>query len=65
MTNDEVIARQARQIMELCDDVAMLKDCRLKAISHIVCVGGPLNDNKQHFTHEQQKVFQAILNELE
>ena len=65
MTQDELIARQAKLIAELGDELDELKVCIRKAIGHIVCVGGPLNDNKLKFTHEQQRVFQAILSELE
>ncbi len=65
MTHDEVIARQAKRLEELSEEVDDLKDRHRKAIRHIVCVGGPLNDNKLAFTHEQQQVFSAILNELE
>ena len=65
MTDEELIARQAKQIAELTDERDDLRACISKAICHMVCVGGPLNDNKLKFTSEQQKVFQAILNELE
>jgi len=65
MTDNEIIARQVRQIVELNDELVKLKDGIRKAIMHMVCVGGPLNDNKLKFTPEQQKVFQTILDELE
>ncbi len=65
MSDDEVIARQAKKILELTDELAELRKSVSKAICHIVCVGGPLNDNKLKFSGQQLTVFQAILNELE
>lgn len=61
MTNDQLIARQAKQLEELKDDVADLSN-RLKQIRlNIICIGGPLNDNKLHYSHEQLRVFSKIL----
>jgi len=65
MTEAELIARQAKQIAELEEHVSDLTLRTNRAILHIVCIGGPLNDNKLQFTNEQLKVFSSILAELE
>jgi len=64
MTTDELIARQAMQIEELRDDLSNLKTNIDNALSHLYCVGGPLNDNKLEFNQKQQAVFQLIAGEL-
>lgn len=60
MTDDELIARQARQIEQLRDEVADLKQRILTARSYIYCIGGPLNDSAIAYTREQLKTFVAI-----
>jgi hypothetical protein len=65
MRDVELIARQAKRIEELQDEVSDLKDRIYKAISHMICIGGPLNDNVLHFTQEQRAVFHRIMGELE
>ena len=64
MTDDAVIATQARQIAELSEEVTRLKACHHQAVLHIIRIGGPLNDNAMQCTDEQLRVFQSILNEL-
>lgn len=64
MTEAELIARQARQLEELRDEVADLKDRARKARLHIYCIGGSLNDNKLGYTREQMVAFARIADEL-
>lgn len=65
MTDAELIARQAKYLEELRDKNRDLKERARKAKLHIVCIGGPLNDNKLQFTREQMGTFQRILDALE
>lgn len=64
MTEAELIARQAKQIEELRDEVADLKCRSRKAFSHIYCIGGPLNDNKLGYSKPQMVTFVRIAEEL-
>ncbi len=64
MTDAELIARQAKQIEELRDERDDLKERVQRARLPIICIGGPLNDNKLGYTREQMGPFQRILNEL-
>lgn len=64
MTEAELIARQAKQLEELREEVAELKDRARKARLHIYCIGGPLNDNKLGYTLEQMVTFARIADEL-
>lgn len=64
MTESELIARQARQLEELRDEVADLKERARRARRHIYCVGGPLNDNKLEYSKAQMATFARIADEL-
>lgn len=64
MTEAELIARQAKQLEELRDEVADLKERTRRARLHIYCIGGPLNDNKLGYTREQMVTFARIADEL-
>jgi hypothetical protein len=64
MTDAELIARQAKQLEELRDEVADFKERRRKARSHIYCIGGPLNDNRMEYSRAQMVTFQRIADEL-
>ena len=64
MTEAELIARQAKHLEELRDEVAGLKERAMRARLHIYCVGGPLNDNKLGYTREQMVTFARIADEL-
>lgn len=62
MTNDEVIARQAKEIMELNDLVTDLKE-RIEAAAMVIfCIGGPLSDNKLGCSPEQLRTIRDIAN---
>ena len=64
MTEAELIARQARQIEELRDEVADLRCRSRKAWGHIYGIGGPLNDNKLGYSKEQMVTFARIADAL-
>ena len=64
MTNNELIAIQAKQIGELREKVADLKQSICKARMHIYCIGGPLNDNKLNYSAAQKVTFLKIDKEL-
>ena len=64
MTNEELIARQAKQLEELRDELADLKERVGKALLHIYCVGGPLNDNRLGYTKQQMVTFAQIADDL-
>ena len=60
MTNDELVARQARRIAELEDKLAEYEEACDKIYLTIYCIGGPLNDNKLGYTHAQMGNFARI-----
>ncbi len=65
MTEDELIARQAKQLEELRDEAADLKQRAQRARSLIYCIGGPLNDNKLGYSKPQMLTFLRIAQELD
>lgn len=64
MTETELIARQAKQIEELRDEVEELKERSRRARLHIYCIGGPLNDNKLGYSKTQMITFWRISEDL-
>jgi hypothetical protein len=64
MTDIELIARQAKRIEELLDEVANLRERIRRANIHIYCIGGPLNDNRLGYSKPQMVTFARIANEL-
>ena len=64
MKEAELIARQAKQLEELRDEVADLKERVRCARLHIYCIGGPLNDNKLEYSKAQMVTFARIADEL-
>lgn len=64
MTEIELIARQAKQLEELRDEVEDLEERARKALLHIYCIGGPLNDNKLGYSKTQLVTFARIAEEL-
>jgi hypothetical protein len=65
MNEQDVIARQAVKIERLEAENERLSNNILRATSHIVCIGGPLNDNKLSYSKEQLYTFWRIKGELE
>lgn len=64
-SNEEVIAEQARRLMSYEKSEADYK-ARLRAIRMIIIgVGGPLNDNKLHYTNAQLHTFGKILEQTD
>lgn len=61
----EAIARQAMRLDALEIENARLRENIKNAISHIVCIGGPLNDNKLGYSKQQMVTFWRIKEELE
>ena len=64
LTSVEIVARLATRVEELADELNDMKERHEKAVMHIVCIGGPLNDNKLQFNSEQLHVFRNIMEEL-
>ena len=64
MTESDLIARQAKQLEELRDEVSDLKERARRARLHIYCIGGPLNDNKLGYSKQQMVTFYRIAEEL-
>ena len=60
MNDTEMIAMQARKIMELEADIAMAEDIIKRVKMKLVRIGGPLNDNCDGYTKEQLKPFFKI-----
>ena len=65
MTETELIARQAKIIEELKEELDDLKDRMHQAICVAVCVGGPLNDNSKGYTRPQMRDFKLRVDYLE
>lgn len=65
MTDEKLIADQAREIASLKEVVSEYEAGTSDIIRMLVCVGGPLNDNKLEFNPEQLKFIQGICDVLE
>jgi len=64
MNEIQLIARQAMQIEELREELTELKSRIDSAVSHIICIGGPLNDNILGYSPRQLITFHNIANQL-
>ena len=62
---NQTIASQAVELYALRDEVRSLRAAISKARLHIICVGGPLNDNVKNYSLDQLSTFQHILSALE
>ena len=60
-----VIARQARQIESQKEYIEKLESAIKEAMVLMVCVGGPLNDNKKSYSSTQLVDFWKIHNTLD
>lgn len=65
MTDTELIARQAKRIVELEDLILELNDRFSEASTLIVGIGGPLNDDRLSFNSDQKMLFRQINSILE
>ena len=61
----ETIARQAMRLEALEIENERLRRNIKNAINNIVCIGGPLNDNKLGYSKQQMVTFWRIKDELE
>jgi hypothetical protein len=61
MTDHEVIARQARQIAEMDDEIGDLREALHAIRLKLIWIGGPLNGNMLGYSNEQLKPLQEIL----
>ncbi len=60
MNDEEIIAMQARKIIELEADAAQAED-KLKRIRlQLICIGAPLNDNFLQYSEKQLEPFFKI-----
>ena len=60
-----VIARQARQIESQKEYIEKLESAIKDSLSLMVCIGGPLNDNKKSYSSTQLVDFWKIHNTLD
>ena len=61
MTDVELIARLAKRIVELELSNQDLEKRMADIQLHIICVGGPLNDNKLGYSRTQLVTFAKIM----
>jgi hypothetical protein len=61
----DVIARQAMKIERLEEDNERKRQCLEGAKLYMICIGGPLNDNKLGYSKEQLVTFQKMLDVIE
>lgn len=64
MKDDELIAKQARRIAELEQEVECWQETAKIVRGVLFCIGGPLNDNKHGYTKEQLGPFFRIANAI-
>ena len=57
MSDEEVIAKQARTIANLEESLTSLREAVEDVKMMMVCIGGPLNDNVLEFTSDQRKLI--------
>lgn len=65
MTDDEIIANQARKIAELEEKLYRHEQSRVRIRQILYSIGAPLNDNVLGYTEDQLKPFFRIAEETE
>ena len=65
MTNERIIAVQAKEIEEQKERIERLEKASSDALLYIYCIGGPLNDNGLCYSKPQMVTFARIAQELE
>lgn len=65
MTKDELIVKQQLELEELRDERIVLYHRLTEIQQMLICIGGPLNDNKHKFTKEQMDIFHEIYERCE
>ena len=61
MTEDELIGKQQLEIEHLKIRLGWANDDKKKIQSYLICIGGPLNDNKLGYSVKQRNYLQGIL----
>lgn len=61
MTKDELICKQQLEIEHLKIRLGWANEDKQKIASALVCIGGPLNDNKLGYSVPQRNYLQQIL----
>lgn len=64
MTDEQLIAQQAKRIAELEEELALRSEAERKIHLEIYGIGGPLNDNKLSYTKAQMAPFARIAAQL-
>ena len=64
MTDEQLIAQQARRIAELEEELALRNEAEKKIHMEIYGIGGPLNDNRLEYSSAQKVPFARIHNHL-
>lgn len=65
MTDDEIIANQARKIAELEEKLDRYEQSRIRIRQILYSIGAPLNDNMLDYSEDQLKPFFRIAEETE
>lgn len=65
VTKDELIVKQQLQIEKQLKILSANKKAVDKVCSLLVCIGGPLNDNRMEFTEKQMEVLKEIADLLD
>lgn len=65
MTDDEIIANQARKIAELEERLDRYEQSRIRIRQILYSIGAPLNDNMLDYSEDQLKPFFRIAEETE
>ncbi len=65
MTDDEIIANQARKIAELEEKLDRYEQSRVRIRQILYSIGAPLNDNILDYNEDQLKPFFRIAEETE
>jgi hypothetical protein len=64
MTDEQLIAQQAKRIAELEEELALRNEAEREIHMEIYGIGGPLNDNKLGYTKDQMVPFARIADRL-
>ena len=65
MNEKELIAKQQLDIEVFKKTLALYEEAAKEIILKIVCIGGPLNDNKLQYNFKQRIIFHSIVKKLE
>lgn len=65
MEDDKLVAKQARDIDRLTTENVDMSEALERIRLRMVCIGGPLNDNRLAYSNEQLVTFAHILQDVE